>query len=364
MYNTRLIQSSLEDLKNITKADFYLCDSKKEVLVSTFEKLDLDEKEISLFVEGDADRQNIRQYNFVKIRKNDKETYTLITYLANGDSYMIGRIAASEVTHLMSIQTPKITKEDFYKDLIRGNVLFNEIRARSQALHINTEALRRVMAISLHGEDTEELFPICLEIIKNIYPDKKEDYVLNVDDNVILLIKEFSDGSEDEANECARQIVSTINTELMTGAKVTYGCLVTELKDLSESYKQASMAMEVVKIFYDDRDIASYTSLGIGRLIHQLPRQLCEMFLKEVFGENDKDLLTNEQVNIIEKFFDNNLNVSETARSLDIKRTTLIYKIEKINEILKLDINKFEDAMTLKIAMMVAKYTSYIYKNN
>ena len=88
------------------------------------------------------------------------------------------------------------------------------------------------------------------------------------------------------------------------------------------------------------------------------------MFLKEVFGENDKDLLTNEQVNIIEKFFDNNLNVSETARSLDIKRTTLIYKIEKINEILKLDINKFEDAMTLKIAMMVAKYTSYIYKNN
>jgi carbohydrate diacid regulator len=85
---------------------------------------------------------------------------------------------------------------------------------------------------------------------------------------------------------------------------------------------------------------------------------LCEMFIKEIFGERNIDL-DDETMVTIQKFFENSLNISETARQLYIHRNTLVYRLERLEKMIGLDIRKFEDAMTFKIAMMVIAHMDY-----
>ena len=144
--------------------------------------------------------------------------------------------------------------------------------------------------------------------------------------------------------------------EAMVKVRGSYGTIVSELKDLSRSYKEARMAMDVGRIFYASKRVISYNELGIGRLIYQLPPSLCKMFIKEIFGEGEMEEFDQEILTTISTFFDNNLNVSETARQLFVHRNTLVYRIEKLLKTTGLDIRTFDDAMTLKIALMVQAY--------
>ncbi|MFQ7714246.1 MAG: PucR family transcriptional regulator [Agathobacter rectalis] len=98
----------------------------------------------------------------------------------------------------------------------------------------------------------------------------------------------------------------------------------------------------------------AYDRLGIGRLIYQLPMSLCEMFIREVFGDEVPQILDDEEaMSTISKFFENNLNISETARQLYVHRNTLVYRLERIEKSIGLDIRTFDDAMIFKIATMV-----------
>ena len=82
------------------------------------------------------------------------------------------------------------------------------------------------------------------------------------------------------------------------------------------------------------------------------------MFMSEVFKENTPDTFDEETLSTIEKFFENNLNVSETSRKLFVHRNTLVYRLEKIKKITGLDLREFEDAIVFKVALMVKKYLS------
>ena len=120
------------------------------------------------------------------------------------------------------------------------------------------------------------------------------------------------------------------------------------------------MALEVAKIFYPMKRTIEYGNLGVGRLIYQLPVDLCQLFVKEIFGDNIPEEIDEEILSTVSKFFENNLNVSETSRQLYIHRNTLIYRIEKLQKATGLDVRVFDDALTLKIALMVVNYMKYI----
>ncbi len=132
----------------------------------------------------------------------------------------------------------------------------------------------------------------------------------------------------------------------------------TSLKDLARSFKEAQTALEIGKVFEKEKNIVSYKNLGIGRLIYQLPTTLCEMFLSEVFKQGSIDSLDQETLLTISKFFENNLNVSETARKLFVHRNTLVYRLEKIKKLTGLDIREFDNAIIFKVALMVNRYLS------
>ena len=167
-----------------------------------------------------------------------------------------------------------------------------------------------------------------------------------------------------EIEEIAKMIVDMLNAEAMSQVRVSYGNIIHEIKDVSRSYKEAKMALDVGKIFYVEKNIVGYNNLGIGRLIYQLPMPLCEMFMKEVFGGKLPESLDDETLNTINKFFDNNLNISETSRQLFLHRNTLVYRLEKIQKSTGLDIRVFDDALTFKIALMVSSYMEFMKKQD
>ena len=158
----------------------------------------------------------------------------------------------------------------------------------------------------------------------------------------------------------AQSILAALPADRRGEAVVAYGTVVGELKEVSRSYKEARMALNVGKIFFAERQIIAYSSLGIGRLIYQLPVPLCKMFIKEVFEGKSPDDFDEETLSTINKFFENSLNVSETSRQLYIHRNTLVYRLDKLQKQTGLDLRVFEDAITLKIALMVVKYMSYM----
>ena len=190
-----------------------------------------------------------------------------------------------------------------------------------------------------------------------MYSSQRGDYITAVDEKNTILIKALT--KEDDYEECnhiADVIVDMMNTEAMVNVRVAYGTIVNELKDVSKSYKEATMALDVGRIFYVERNVLAYNELGIGRLNHQLPLSLCDMFLKEVFSGNALEQFDEETLSTVNLFFENNLNISETARKLYVHRNTLVYRLEKIQKTTGLDVRVFDDALTFKIALMVTKH--------
>ena len=186
-----------------------------------------------------------------------------------------------------------------------------------------------------------------------------------MDEKNIILVKELKPNENyEDMDKTAKVILDMLNTEAMTKVHVSYGTIVNEIKEVSRSYKEAKMALDVGKIFYSDKHVVAYNNLGIGRLIYQLPMSLCRMFIKEIFDGKSPDDLDEETLITINKFFENNLNVSETSRQLYIHRNTLVYRLDKLQKSTGLDLRVFEDAITFKIALMVVKYMNYMESLN
>ena len=204
-----------------------------------------------------------------------------------------------------------------------------------------------------------------MEILKNLFISRTNDFITAIDEKNIIVVRSLdeNDGYE-EIEKIAKMIVDMLNAEAMSQVRVSYGNIIHEIKDVSRSYKEAKMALDVGKIFYVDKTIVGYNNLGIGRLIYQLPMPLCEMFMKEVFGGRLPESLDEETLNTINKFFDNNLNISETSRQLFLHRNTLVYRLEKIQKSTGLDIRVFDDALTFKIALMVSSYMEFMKKQD
>ena len=251
----------------------------------------------------------------------------------------------------------KIDKNRFLQNLLLDNMLLVDVYNQAKKLHIENDQKRIVFLVEAKSKDNQML----LETMKGMYASGMKDFVTAVDESSVILVKalEETDGYR-EVYESAKSIADTVSAEAMVNIRVSYGTIIHELKDVSKSYKEAGMALDVGRIFYPGHNILAYNELGIGRLIHQLPLSLCDMFLKEVFGERDVSEFEEETLSTVYKFFENNLNISETARQLYIHRNTLVYRLEKIQKLTGLDVRVFEDALTFKIAMMVSEHMKYM----
>ena len=358
MISNQILQNTIEGLKGISRIDFCVLDTEGKALATTFEDTWNYESAVLSFVESPADSEVIQGCQFFKIFDEQQLEYVLLAGGESEDVYMLGKIAAFQVQSLLVAYKERFDKDNFIKNLLLDNLLLVDIYNRAKKLHIDTEAKRVIFII----ETSHEKDSVALDNVRNLLGGKSRDFVTAVDEKNIIVVKELADkaGSR-ELEKMAKEMMEILRAESEDDKiHIAYGTVVNDIKEVSKSYKEAKLALDVGKIFFDEKDIVAYSTLGIGRLIYQLPIPLCKMFIKEIFEGKSPDEFDEETLTTINKFFENSLNVSETSRQLYIHRNTLVYRLDKLQKSTGLDLRVFEDAITFKIALMVVKYMKYM----
>lgn len=357
MISNQILQNTIEGLKGITRIDICIMDTEGKILASTTSGAEEYEEAVLAFVNSPADSQALQGFQFFKVFDEHQLEYIILAEGDSDDVYMVGKIASFQIQNLLVAYKERYDKDNFIKNLLLDNLLLVDIYNRAKKLHIETDVRRVVYIIETKNEKDNN----ALETVRSLFTGKTKDFITAVDEKNIILVKELKPNETyDDLEKTAKVVLDMLNTEAMTKVHIAYGTIINEIKDVSRSYKEAKMALDVGKIFYSERNIVAYSNLGIGRLIYQLPMPLCKMFIREIFDGKSPDDFDDETLATINKFFENSLNVSETSRQLYIHRNTLVYRLDKLQKSTNLDLRVFEDAITFKIALMVVKYMKYM----
>lgn len=359
MISSQILQNVIDELHAITKIDFSIMDAEGNEIAATVLTDGVLQQAAAQFAESPADSQVVQDAHFFKVYDEKKTEYILISQ-GQPEAYMLGKVAVSQIQNLIVAYKERYDKNNYMQNLILDNMLKIDIYNRAKKLHIETEVRRIVYLIETKYEKDNT----AMEIVKSLFAGRTKDFITAVDEKSIIYVQELREADDyDAVEQTAKMLRDMLNSEAMSSVRIAYGTIVDEISQVSRSYKEARMALDVGKIFYADKTIIAYNTLGIGRLIYQLPIPLCRMFMQETFQKEtlsfDEETLTT--INI---FFENSLNVSETARQLYVHRNTLVYRLERIMKNTGLDIRVFDDAMTFKIAMMVVNYMKFMENQN
>lgn len=356
MISNQILQNTIDGLKSIARVELCVMDVDGKEVVSTTD-MGSSARIVAEFAASPADSQEIQGYQYFKIYDEQQLEYILVAGGTGEDVYMIGKMAAFQMQNLLVAYKERFDKDNFIKNLLLDNLLLVDIYNRAKKLHIQAEVRRTVYVI----ETGREKDTASLESLRTLFGTKSRDFITAVDEKNIIVVKELGENEGyPELAKTAKVIKDLLAGEGEERIHIAYGTIVGEIKEVSRSYKEARMALDVGKIFFSERDIVAYSTLGIGRLIYQLPIPLCKMFIREIFDGKSPDDFDEETLTTINKFFENSLNVSETSRQLYIHRNTLVYRLDKLQKSTGLDLRVFEDAITFKIALMVVKYMKYM----
>ena len=358
MISNQILQTIIDGVKGISRVDICVMDTEGKAVASTMNKTGELEAAVGTFIGSPAESQSLQNTHFFKVFDDHQLEYILVVKGDSDDVYMVGRMVAFQIQSLIVAYKERYDKDNFIKNLLLDNLLLVDIYNRAKKLHIDVESRRVVFIV----ETSIEKDNMALETVRTMFSGtKSKDFITAVDEKNIIIVKELRpNDTYEDLEKTGKVVLDMLNTEAMSKVRVSYGTIVSELKDVSRSYKEAKMALDVGRIFYTERNIIAYSNLGIGRLIYQLPMPLCKMFIREIFDGQMPSDFDDETIVTINKFFENNLNVSETSRQLYIHRNTLVYRLDKIQKMTNLDLRTFEDAITFKMALMVVKYMDYV----
>lgn len=296
-----------------------------------------------------------------KVYSGSAMEYILAVKGTGENATLVGRMAAFQIQTLLGTGRESYDRDSFMKNLLLDNLLLVDIYERAKKLHIRSAQNRVVLVAEINHTKYLQLETDPLTLLQSFPGIRSTDSVTAVDEDSIVICLEVEDNDTAQTISAkAQDIYSYLSANGVAKARIASGSVVGELKELSKSYKEARMALDVSKIFFEDRRVIAYNQLGIGRLIYQLPIPLCRIFIREVFQDRSPEELDEETLITIDKFFENNLNVSETARQLFIHRNTLVYRLDKLQKSYGLDVRNFDDAITFRIALMVTRYMQYM----
>ena len=281
MISNQILQNTIEGLKGITRIDFCVMDTDGKSLASTFSEQENYVEEVISFVESPADSQVVQGYQFFKIFDEHQLEYILLANGGSDDVYMVGKIAAFQIQNLLVAYKERFDKDNFIKNLLLDNLLLVDIYNRAKKLHIDTEVRRVIFIIETkHEKDTN-----ALDNVRNLLGNRSRDFVTAVDEKNIIVVKELepNDGHT-ELEKIAENMYTLLKEDGEEDVLIAYGTVVNDIKEVSKSYKEAKLALDVGKIFFSERSVIAYSALGIGRLIYQLPIPLCKMFIREITG--------------------------------------------------------------------------------
>ncbi len=306
---------------------------------------------VDVFVDNEV--HTLNGYTFCNFGSHIQADYAVFVEGTDETASRFAAVCCVSLDNLKQYYEEKFDKTNFIKNVILDNILPGDIYLKSRELRFNMDVSRAVLLVRVVDHNDVAVY----DAVANLFHDKNKDFIVNVSETDIAIVKEIRPNTETrDLEKLARSVSDSLSTELFTHVLVGIGTAVDGIRDLARSFKEAQVALEVGKVFDTEKTIVSYDNLGIARLIYQLPTTLCEMFLKEVFKKGSIESLDHETLFTIQRFFENNLNVSETSRKLFVHRNTLVYRLEKIKKITGLDLREFDDAIVFKVALMVKKY--------
>ena len=349
----RLFQSILLEIKNKIPFILGIVDSTGNIVSCTELRFIGENVEAAdAFFRAGEDEGEYGGYTFCKLEGYDNGAeYAVFAGESGKDALIACNITAIAINNSKSLYDEKHDKATFIKKIILDNILPGDIYIKSREMQFQNEAKRVVYLI--HMDQKQDV--AVMELVQKYFPDRQRDFALTINENEVVLVKEVKTVDNKEINKYGKQLDQGV-AELGITHVVGIGSVVSQLKDIARSFKEAQVAVEIGKVFDENITMMSYENLGIGRLIYQLPTTLCEMFLSEVFKKGSVESLDEETLFTIQKFFENNLNVSETSRKLFVHRNTLVYRLEKIKKLTGLDLREFDNAIVLKVALMVKQY--------
>ncbi len=356
MSSNKLFQNAIYQMKDAIDRTIGVIDESAVVIAcSDIGKVGEAKENIGFDYMMSADTFTVNGYTYRPFGNGARSEYAVFV---QGDDEMARKytmILSVSMNSIKQYYDEKYDRNNFIKNVILDNILPGDIYLKARELRFNSEVSRVCMFIKIMSNVDVSSF----DIIQSLFPDKTKDFVISISESDIVLVKEVKAGiSLDDLEKLASSIVDTLSGEFYANCVVGIGTIVNSIKDLARSFKEAQVSLEVGKVFDTEKVIVSYGNLGIARLVYQLPTTLCEMFLKEVFKKGSIESLDPATLFTIQKFFENNLNVSETSRKLFVHRNTLVYRLEKIKKLTGLDLREFEDAIVFKVALMVKKYLS------
>ena len=343
MITNQKLKKSLEEIKNITSFDAILYSAKGKHLTGTVEEPEHSDIFVKEFIVSEEDVREKNDAIAFAVEIDSELEYVLVMFCQyTSENLVIGRMAVCQLRTLVLGESERYDRNNFIQNILLGNMLGSDIINRAKKLHI--ENRKRVVYVIDTGKNCNE---IAVELVKNLADIGSGDFVVAMDEHNVVLVKDVEDIDpaklQEKLSSIAGSLVDNLLAEAMIKVRVGYGNPTDVLPKI-----------EVGRLFYVEKEIMAYDRLGIGRLIYQLPMSLCEMFIREVFGDEVPQILDDEEaMSTISKFFENNLNISETARQLYVHRNTLVYRLERIEKAIGLDIRTFDDAMIFKIATMV-----------
>ena len=349
--SSRLFQSFIHQMKDIVDKPFGVIDSSGNIVACS----ELGRIGESLGVSPVASTEPVTEdgYTLKLISAAQGESYIVFVEGVDAASSKLASIIAVSFSNIKNYYDEKYDKSSLIKNIILDNILPGDIYLKARELYFNNDVLRTVIIVRNLDHNDLSVY----DVLQNLFPDKNKDFIISINETDIVLVKETGrDIGPKDIENLASSIADTLSGEFYVHAVIGIGTTVANIKDLARSFKEAQTALEVGKVFDTDKTIISYDNLGIARLIYQLPTTLCETFLHEVFKRGSIDNLDQETLFTIQKFFENNLNVSETSRKLFVHRNTLVYRLEKIKKITGLDLRQFDHAIVFKIALMVDRY--------
>ena len=351
---SRVFQSACNQLKKDIHRKLGVMDENGYIIACSDEsKVGFQKENIIAHFEMNSDDLVSGGYIFRKIETYNKNIYVVF---CEGEDELSKGFVSFMAAHFMTIKQyydEKYDRNSFIKNIILDNILPSDVLYKTRELKLSVDSRRVVLLV--RSQKTAEVSLV--DVLQNIFPENTKDFVIRIDDRDVAIVREIKAGSEmDEVIKTAQEIHDTVMSEVMIKVSVGISTIVDAIQDLARAYREARIALEVGKVFDTEKNIISYDNLGIGRLIYQLPTTLCELFLNEVFKKESISVLDSETIYTIQKFFENNLNVSETSRKLFVHRNTLVYRLDKIKKLTGLDLREFDDAIIFKVAMMVNKY--------
>lgn len=347
--------AQLQQIKAVTGAQiaYYLTDGQLKIFTDKQPHIS-PEKLTAFLSDGDSCRYDSGLW-FFRLENRDQILGILTMTSCAENMDVVGRLAAGQFALALSGGRDGLDRSSFFAGLLRGELAGRDIIATATRLHLDPALPRLVYAIETESPYDQNV----QQTIRSIYPESGQNYLISLTETQLALLIAAPSRNSEDLLDVAETLVDMLSMEALCNARVAHSTVVEDIRKLPQTLQEALAALEIGKIFYSDRKVNAYSSLGIGRLIYQLPKPLCQIYLQEVFGGDLPEIFDEETLNLVEKFFENNLNTSETARKLYIHRNTLIYRLDKIQKETGLDLRTFDDALMVKVALLVRAYLHY-----